>query len=62
MSGLQDIAEHQQRCDAWNHGLNTESLKGYEEALEKQVSQLFEELSKSTVEVMGVNGEGEIVE
>ena len=62
LSGLQDIAEHQRRRDAWNRGLNTESLKGYEEALEKRVSQLFEELSKSTVEAMGANGEGETID
>ena len=44
--GIRDADEHRERRKTWNRGLNSASVRRYEESLEKRVKQLVSELSK----------------
>lgn len=44
--GIRDADEHRERRKTWNRGLNSASVRRYEESLEKRVCQLDVELSK----------------
>ena len=60
--GLRDPDEHRRRRKAWNRGLNSMSLKGYEQSLEKRVGELADKLSKlsgSSSNGHGVTGNSE---
>ena len=47
--GLRDPNEHRRRRKTWNRGLNSTSLKSYEQSLEKRVGELADALSKHSM-------------